>query len=120
LGAVHAAQFDKGSFLLQCRVYALVLLGVSALIFFLLLQINGILALGFFLTAVVSIPALVIHRREAAYAPEIGPDAESVRWGWLRLAGLLSLDITGLALGVLLLILLILALHQFVPSGHRH
>lgn len=98
-------------------VYAVVMLIVSVVIFALLLQFSTILAVGFFIAAIVTIPGLVIHRREAAYAPEIGPDAESRGRGWMRLARIVGVDMTGIALGVLLLLLLVLLVRQI--SGHH-
>jgi hypothetical protein len=92
-------------------VYVVALLLVSSLIFVLLLQINRLVALLFLVAAVVFVPALVIHRREMAATPELGPhrEDEGLGMGFARLAGVLGLDTTGIALGALLLILIALA-----------
>jgi hypothetical protein len=91
-------------------VYALGLLVLDVVIFLLLKQLSGPLAMMFLIFAAVSIPAVVIYRREAAYAPQIGPESESTARGWLRLLGDLSLDITGITIGVLIIVLLALFL----------
>ena len=82
------------------------LLVLSVLIFVMLLQLNGLVALLFLLTAIIFIPALIIQRREMAMAPDLGPghDAESHARGLLRLAQAVGADTTGIALGVLWLI----------------
>jgi hypothetical protein len=99
------------------RVYALVLLCLSLAIFFVLLQVHVLLALAFLIAALLCIPAAVLHRREAAHAIEVGPDSQSYGRGLLRLAGLLGLDFTGVAIGALLFLLSILLLH--VTGGHH-
>lgn len=102
-------------------MYALVMLIVSFVIFALLLQVSVIVALVFFIAAIVTIPGLVIHRREAAYAPEIGPGGESQWHGWMRLARIIGLDMTGVALGVLILVLSLLVVRQMGShTGNIH
>jgi hypothetical protein len=86
-------------------VYILLFIIISTIILVLLAQIAWGLALLFFLLAIVTLPAAVIQRRESMYAPEVGPDAERRGMGVVRLLGSLGLDTTGIALGVLLLIL---------------
>jgi hypothetical protein len=88
-------------------VYSLVFIAISVVIFALLVQINLVLGLLFFTLAVVSLPATVIHRREAQTAPEFGPDAESHGEGLLRFFRIVGLDTGGIALGILLLILIV-------------
>lgn len=99
------------------RMYALVLLGLSLAIFMVLLQIHVLLALAFLIAALLCIPAAVLQRREAAHAIEVGPDTESRGRGLIRLARLLVLDFTGVAIGALLFLLSILLLH--VTGGHH-
>lgn len=105
---------------LQSPVYTVLLLLVSLAVTFLLLQIKVIVGLLFLIAAAVFIPALVLHRREAAYAPILGPDSESQGKGMVRLAGVIGLDMTGIALGVLLLLGVILALHAIGGSRPPH
>jgi hypothetical protein len=93
-------------------VYVLLLLVVDAVIFMLLRPINGLLALLFLILAIVSVPALVLHRREVQTAPECGPETESAARGWARLAGNLGLDLTGVALAALMIIALALVLRS--------
>lgn len=100
-------------------MYVAVLLLTDLLIFLLLRQINSVLAIFFLVLAIISVPALVIHRREAANAPEIGPESESMGFGVLRLAGSLGLDATGVALAVLLITLFALALRA-ISTGAIH
>jgi hypothetical protein len=101
-------------------VYILVLLLVDAVIFMMLREINGPLALPFLILAVVSIPALVLHRREAETALELGPDSESAARGWTRLFGDLGFDLTGVALATLIIIALALVIRSVGTAGlHR-
>ena len=88
------------------------LLLVDAVIFMLLRDISGVLALFFLILAVISVPALVLHRREAAAELECSPDAESATWGWLRLFGNLGLDLTGVTLAALIIIAFVLLVHS--------
>lgn len=101
----------------QCHVYALIMLIVSIVVVILLLRVSTLLAILFFIAAIVTIPGLVIHRREAAHAPEIGQEAEGQRHGWMRLLAVIGLDVTGIALGVLLLIMIVLLIGLI--SGHH-
>jgi hypothetical protein len=98
-------------------MYALVLLGFGVAIFIVLLQVHVLLALAFLIGALLFIPALVLHRREASYAIDVGPDTESHGRGLLRLAGLLTLDLTGVTIGALIFLLSILLLH--ITNGHH-
>jgi hypothetical protein len=86
-------------------VYVLLFIVISAIIFVLLLQITWVLALLFFILALVTLPAAVVQRRESMYQAEVGPDAEHHGMGLLRLLSGVGLDTTGIALGILLLIL---------------
>jgi len=95
----------------------LVLLIVDAIIFMMLREINGLLALLFLILAVISIPALVLHRRETATALEPGPESESSARGWTRLFGDLGLDLTGVALATLILVALALVLRSLGKAG---
>lgn len=83
----------------------LLLVVISLVILALLAQINGLLAILFFLAVVLTVPALMMHRREMAAGIEYGSDAESTGQGVMRLMRMLGLDTTGIALGVLLLVL---------------
>jgi hypothetical protein len=87
-------------------VTALALVVLSVLIFIMLLQLNGLAALLFFLTAIISVPAIIIQRRETAMMPELGPaeEGESPVRGLLRLAQVVGVDAAGVALGVLWLL----------------
>ena len=67
--------------------------------------------------AVASLPALIIQRREGAAAIEMEPDAESSRRGWMRLMGIVGLDVAGIALGVLLIILIALLVRELGRLG---
>jgi hypothetical protein len=98
-------------------VYVLLLLVVDAVIFILLRQINGPLALLFLILAIISVPTLVLYRRELQTAPEYGPESESTARGWARLAGDLSLDLTGVALAALIIIALALVIRSLSGSG---
>jgi hypothetical protein len=91
---------------------------VDAIIFVLLREISGALALLFLILAIVSIPALVIQRREAACAIETGPDSESAVRGWTRLFGNLGLDLTGVALGGLIIIAFALVVRSLGAGFH--
>lgn len=99
-------------------MYVLLLLVVDAVIFLLVRPINGPLALLFLILAIVSVPALVLHRRELQTAPECGLETESAARGWVRLAGNLGLDLTGVALAALIIIALVLVLRSFAGSVH--
>lgn len=98
-------------------MYPAALLVVSVAIFALLLQLNVLVALFFLILAIVSIPALIIQRREGAAAIEMEPDAESSRRGWMRLMGIVGLDVAGIALGVLLIILIALLVRELGRLG---
>ncbi len=98
-------------------MYVLLLLVVDAVIFFLLRQINGPLALLFLILALVSVPALVLHRREMHTAPECGPDTESAGYGWIRLAGSLGLDLTGVVLAVMIIVACALVIRSLSAAG---
>jgi hypothetical protein len=93
-------------------VQPLALLVLSVVVFALLVQVKLLLAVLFLITALVTIPAIVLQRREAACAPEIvrGPECESQRKGVARLFGTLGLDTIGIALGTLLIILTVLCI----------
>lgn len=93
---------------------------LSALIFVLLLQLNGMIAVLFLIAAVIVVPALVLHRREAAAAlqPARSDEAESHAMGLLRLARVVGLDTTGLTLGVLLLLLIAVLVVYLAGSLH--
>jgi hypothetical protein len=95
----------------------LLLLIVDAVIFMMLREINGPLALLFLILAVISVPALVLHRRETAKAFEPGPECESAVRGWTRLFGNLGLDLTGVALGTLIIIALALLIRSLGKAG---
>ena len=97
----------------------LLLVLVDAVIFILLRSMNGPLALLFLILAVVSIPALVLHRREAETALECGPESESAVHGWTRLSRDLGLDLTGVALAVLILVALALVLRALGGGVHH-
>jgi hypothetical protein len=86
-------------------VYVLLFFVISTVIFVLLLQIAWFLALLFFLLAIITLPAAVIQRREAMYQIDVGLDAEHHGMGLVRLFRTIGLDTTGIALGILLLIL---------------
>lgn len=101
-------------------MYVLALLVVSVLIFALLTQLNGLLALTFLLAALIFIPALVLHRREAAVAPELGADQESAGRGLLRLAQVVGTDTAGIVLGVLFVLLVALVVLYLGKAGHPH
>lgn len=98
-------------------MYMLFLSIVDAIIFILLREVNGLLALVFLILAVISIPALVLHRRESATALELGPESESTARGWVRLFGDLGLDLTGVTLAALILIACALVLRALSTSG---
>ena len=98
-------------------MYVLLLLVVDVVIFFMLRQISGALALLFLILAIISVPALVLHRREMDIAPDCGPDGESAGHGWLRLAGSLGLDLTGVALAVLIIIACALVIRSLSAAG---
>src|SRR5437588_4863345 len=89
----------------QPTVYGAALIVVSFLLFLLLRELNGLLALFFLIGALAFVPALAIQRREAAYGPELGPGAESQAHGGLRLAQDIGIDLTGVSLGLLVVIL---------------
>jgi uncharacterized membrane protein len=95
----------------------LLLLIVDAVIFLLLREVNGPFALLFLILAIISIPALVLHRREAATALEVGPESESANRGWARLFGDLGLDLTGVVLGALIIIAFALVLRSLGTNG---
>jgi hypothetical protein len=95
----------------------LLLVVVDVVIFVLLARFNGPLAILFLIAAVVSIPALVIYRRDEAAAQEIGPESESTRRGWLRLIGVLGLDLTGVVLAVLIIVAAVLVLRSLGTAG---
>lgn len=95
----------------------LLLLLVDAAIFMLLREVNGMLALLFLILALVSIPALVLHRRETAIALESGPDCESAARGWTRLCGNLGLDLSGVVLAALIIIAFALMLRSLSSAG---
>jgi hypothetical protein len=100
-------------------VYVLLLLVVDAVIFILLRPINGPLALLFLILAIISVPALVLHRREMHTAPERGPESESAARGWVRLVGDLGLDLTGVALAALIIIAFALIVRSLsIAGGH--
>ncbi|HEX6510135.1 MAG TPA: hypothetical protein VF221_21100 [Chloroflexota bacterium] len=86
------------------------LLLVDIVVFVLLQQISGPLAILFLIFAVISIPALVLHQREMATAPEIASDGESQAHGWLRLFGDITVDVTGITAAVLVIVVLALLL----------
>jgi hypothetical protein len=98
-------------------MYAMMLFAVSIAICALLLQVNAFLAAAFFIAALIFIPTLMLHRRETANALECGPESEPPSRGIVRLAGSLSLDLTGVALGTLIVILCVLVLHV---AGKSH
>ncbi|HEY8686026.1 MAG TPA: hypothetical protein VIO57_10510 [Chloroflexota bacterium] len=98
-------------------MYVLLLLVVDAVIFMLLRPISGSLALLFLILAIVSIPALILHRREVQTAPECGHESESAGRGWVRLAGNLGLDLTGVALAALIIIACALVLRSLSAAG---
>ena len=87
---------------------ALVLVGVVA-------QVNVVLALLVFMLAAISVPALVMHRREMAYGPEIGTESEGLHHGLSRLAGILAVDLTGIATGVLIIALAVAVARLLAP-----
>lgn len=87
-------------------MYILIFLILSAIIFVLLLQINIILGAIFFILAIITLPAAVLQRREAPYEKPV--DAESHRFGLIRLVRIVGLDTTGIAIAMLLLILIAL------------
>jgi hypothetical protein len=91
-------------------VYAVALLLLSIAVSVLLFQISGLLAILFVLVVLVFIPALELQRREAAITPEWGLERESRLFGLVRLAREVGVDLTGIALGVVLFLLLILLL----------
>jgi hypothetical protein len=95
----------------------LLLLIVDAVIFMMLREVNGPLALLFLILAVVSVPALVLHRRETATALELGSESETAARGWTRLFGDLGLDLTGVALAALIIIALALVLRSLGKAG---
>lgn len=99
-------------------MYLILLVIVDAVIFLLLREMNGALALLFLILAIVSIPALVIQRREAAYAIEASPDGESAARGWVRLFGNVGLDLTGVALGALIIIAFALVVRSLGAGFH--
>ena len=86
-------------------MYILLFIIISAIIFVLLVQISWVLAMLFFILAIVTLPAAVIQRRDSLYETPAGPDAEHQGMGLIRLLGIVGLDTTGIALGVLLLLL---------------
>jgi hypothetical protein len=94
-------------------MYVLLFLIISTVILVLLAQINWVLALLFFILAIILLPASVIHRRDTAYETEIGPESERQSLGLLRLLRMIGLDTTGIALAVLLIILIALAAKAF-------
>lgn len=98
----------------------LALLIVGALLFVLLLKLNGMIAVLFLIAAVISIPALVLHRREAAATPQMSGsnEAEPHAMGLLRLARMIGLDTTGLVLGALLLILIAVSIVYLAGGPH--
>jgi len=96
----------------QSRVYALFFLVIGAIVAYLLTQINLPIGLLVFVLTLVSLPAIVIHRREARVAPDIAPDAESQLHGVRRLLTVVGLDATGVALAVLLIVLCLLVAHK--------
>lgn len=98
-------------------MYAMMLFAVSIAICALLLQMNGLLAAAFFIAALIFIPSLMLHRREAANALQCGPESEPLSRGIVRLAGSLSLDLTGVVLGTLIFVLCVLVLHV---AGQSH
>lgn len=89
-------------------MYALLFLIVSVVVLAMLFQVNWILGLLFFLAVVVTLPAMVIQRRESQLGLETSTDAESHARGLLRLGNILGLDTTGIALAVILIIALCL------------
>ncbi len=85
---------------------------VDAVIFVLLTHVSGPLAILFLIAAVVTVPALVLHRREAAASIDLSPDSESSARGWLHLFGDLGLDLTGVILAVLIIVAAVLLLRS--------
>ena len=98
-------------------MYATVLFAVSLAIFLLLLRANIVLAIAFFIAALIFIPTLMLHRREAASALQCGPESEAPSQGIVRLVRSLGLDLTGVALGTLIFFLSILVIR--VASGNH-
>jgi hypothetical protein len=89
-------------------MYIFVLVLVSALIVVILFHFGFMFGLLALILALVGIPGIVIHRREAATAPEVGPEAESHGRGIMRLAHLVGIDLSGVALAVLTFFLIVL------------
>jgi hypothetical protein len=89
-------------------MYILLFFIISTVILVLLAQISGVLALLFFILAIIFLPASIIHRRDIVYEAEIGPESERQSLGVLRLLRTIGFDTTGVALAVLLIILVVL------------
>lgn len=99
-------------------MYAFALVAVCLLICFLVAQLNALAAIVLFMLALVSVPALILHRREIAAGHPIGPDGESPGRGALHTVRTIGLDTTGIVLGVLLLIALVLLVRYAGHGAH--
>lgn len=96
------------------------MIALALFILIALAHINGLLAILWLIFATLAIPGVVIQRREHATGPEFGADAEHLGWGAIRLFGNLTLDLTGIVLGVLILLAGLLGLHLLAGSGGKH
>ena len=89
-------------------MWRLALIVASVTAFMILTRISGPLALLFLLGTVISVPAIVIHRRELAEGVDLSHEGESQLEGLVRLLKSVGLDTTGITLGVVILLVAVL------------
>lgn len=78
---------------------------LSALVLILLLQLNTLFGLAFFIATLVMIPTLVLHRRDVAAVLEGGDPLDPPHRTWVRAVAMVGLGASGITLGVPLFLL---------------